>query len=97
MTEFMKIFHEAWEENALDIARYFEWVSEARAEAGAGAVSLGYSLEGGHVHEAMNDAVRGTGAPRNGFALEEELVRARRLEREAADAATDYDDDDLPF
>ncbi len=33
-----------------------EHIAEVRAEAGMGAVSLGYSMEGGMVHEAMAEA-----------------------------------------
>jgi len=46
------------------IDSYHEWVSEARGEAMMGAVTQGYSIEGGHPHEAANEAVRGTVAPK---------------------------------
>ena len=43
---------------------YHEWVSEARGEAMMGAVTQGYSIDGGHPHEAANEVVRGTTAPK---------------------------------
>ena len=46
------------------IDSYLDWVHEARGEAMMGAVTQGYSIEGGHPHEAANEAVRGTVAPK---------------------------------
>ena len=43
---------------------YHEWVSETRGEAMMSAVTQGYSIEGGHPHEAANEAVRGNTAPK---------------------------------
>jgi len=42
---------------------YHEWLNESRAEAIMSAVTQGYSIDGGHPHEAANDAVRGTTVP----------------------------------
>ena len=47
---------------AIDL--YHEWLSETRGEAIMGAVTQGYSIEGGHPHQAASDAVRGTTAPK---------------------------------
>ena len=47
---------------AIDL--YHQWVSEARGEAMMGAVTQGYSMDGGHPHEAANEAVRGTAPPK---------------------------------
>ena len=46
------------------IDSYHQWVHEARGEAMMGAVTQGYSIDGGHPHEAANEAVRGTTAPK---------------------------------
>ncbi len=52
-------FIAAFEAEEQEEQDYFgEHIAEARAEAGMGAISLGYDLEGGHVHEAMNEAER---------------------------------------
>lgn len=87
------IFHEAWDAARDDQADFWEWASEARAEAGFGAVSLGYSVAGGHVHEAMDDAVRGCSAPAYLFDAEDEILRTLRRAAKRNRAA----DDALPF
>jgi len=43
---------------------YYEWRSETQAEAMMGASYLGYSIEGGHPHQAAYEAVLGHTAPK---------------------------------